>query len=127
MFNFITETRENVSESLQEGIELELFNTVIEETFSEIDILATHHSLQNVYTETLEVLHIDNEFVYFEVDGELTYELQWGSNSDLARGDGLLRDEYFPFECQVKSNVRNLDDIKVDVSTIKIDTSDNQE
>lgn len=126
LFGFIAETKENLSEALYENVDTALFDTVIEETFSEIDILATHHSLEEVHIETLEISKIDHKYVYVEVEGSISYELQWGSNSDLKRGDGLVESKGFPFKCQVDCNVRNLKDIKVDISSIEIETREDE-
>jgi hypothetical protein len=126
LFSFITETKESLSEALYEHVDQALFDAVLEETFSEIDILATHHHLQNVHIEPLDILDIDHEFIYFEASGSIWYEMQWGSNSDLKQGDGMLFDEFFPYKCQIHASVRNLKDIKVDMSSIEIDTSEDK-
>jgi hypothetical protein len=126
LFSFITETKESLSEALYEHVDQALFDAVLEETFSEIDILATHHHLQNVHIEPLDVLDIDHEFIYFKASGSIWYEMQWGSNSDLKQGDGMLFDEFFPYKCQIHASVRNLKDIKVDMSSIEIDTSEDK-
>ena len=126
LFSFIAETKENLSEALYENVDTALFDAVIEETFSEIDILATHHYLQNVHIEELDVLDIDHEFIYFEATGSIWYEMQWGSNSDLKRGDGLVKDAFFDFTCQIDTSVRNLKDIRVDISSIEIETTEEE-
>lgn len=122
LFRFIAETKENLSEALYKNVDTALFDTVIEETFSEIDILATHHSLEDVHIETLEISKIDHKYVHIEVEGSISYELQWGSNSDLKRGDGLVESKSIPFKCQVDCSVHNLNNINVDVSSIRLDT-----
>ena len=126
LFGFRAETKENLSEALHENVDTALFDVVFEETFSEIDILATHHTLEYIYIESLDIISIDHDFVYFEATGSIDYKMQWGSNSDLARGDGLEFNELFPFKCQVNSSVRNLNDIKVDISSLEIETSEDQ-
>lgn len=126
LFGFIAETKEILSEALYENVDTALFDAVLEETFSEIDILATHHHIKNVHIEPLDVLDIDHEFIYFEASGSIWCEMQWGSNSDLKKGDGLVADEFFPYKCQIVANVRNLKDIRVDISSIEIETNEDQ-
>jgi len=122
LFDFIDETKETVSDALRENIEIALINSIIEQTFSHIDILATHHSLENVYTETLKLLKINHKFIYFEVDGIVEYRMQWGSNSDVKKGDGMVFLENFPFSCKLKCDVLNSHKIIVDIESIVINT-----
>lgn len=126
LFGFISETKENLSEAVHENVELALFGAVIEETFSEIDILATHHRIENVDIDELGVLEIDHEFIYFGAAGLITCEMQWGSSSDLKKGDGLVFDKYFPFKCKIYAKVRNLNTVRVDIESIEIETNENQ-
>ncbi len=124
-FNFIRETEETLSNALYKKVEIALIDTIIEQTFSSIDRLATHHSLEYVHTENLDLLDIDHKFIYFEAVGTIEYRMQWGSNSDVANGDGLVFNKGFPFRCKINSNALNPNDVVVDIDSIEIETVEN--
>jgi hypothetical protein len=121
-FNFIDDTRETLADTLYEKVQIALIDSILEETFSEIDILATHHSLDSVHTETLNLLSIDHQFIFFEAVGELTYKMQWGSDFDVKNDDGLVLPAYFPFKCKLSSTVLDPNKITVEIETIDINT-----
>jgi hypothetical protein len=121
-FKFIDDTREILEDALYEKVQIALIDSILEETFSEIDILATHHSLDYVHTETLNLLSIDHQFIFFEAVGELTYKMQWGSEFDVNNGDGLVLPAYFPFKCNLRSTVLDPNKIIVEIETIDINT-----
>lgn len=122
LFDFIIETKTVVADALHEQVEIALINSIIEETFSAVDILATHHSLEDVHADTLNLLEINHQFIYFEAYGTIDYELQWGSNLDVSNGDGVVFSRNFPFRCKIRSNVLNPHDIIVDIDTIIVYT-----
>ncbi len=123
-FDFIQETNETLSDALHKNIQIALIDSIFEQTFSSIDILATHHSLEYVHTENLDLIDIDHESIYFETDGVIEYRMQWGSNSDVRDGDGVVFNKDFPFKCKVHSNVASPTDIFVDIETIEIETDE---
>jgi len=126
LFDFIEKTKETLAEALFEKAISALVDSIIEETFSSIDCLATSHELEYVHTETLGLQYIDHKFIYFEAIGELNYIMQWGSNSDVSKGDGLVSSNAFPFKCKLRSNVLNPDEIIVDIDTIEINTDEDE-
>lgn len=126
LFDFIAKAKESLEEALFEKAISALVDSIIEETFSSIDILATHHELEYVHTETLDLKYIDDKFIYFEAIGELNYIMQWGSDSDVSKGDGLVSSDSFPFKCKLRSNVLNPDEIIVDIDSIEIETDEDE-
>ncbi len=68
--------KKNLSDALHENIQMALIDTMLEQTFSSIDILATHHSLEYVHTENLDLLEIDDKFIYFDTKGSIEYRMQ---------------------------------------------------
>jgi hypothetical protein len=123
-FDFIDETNETLSNALSKNIQRALIDSILEQTFSKVDILATHHSLEYVHTENLDLIDIDHEFIYFETDGVIEYRMQWGSNSDVRNGDGVVFNKDFPFKCKVHSKVSSPNDILVDIETIEIEADE---
>src|SRR5690606_33813730 len=58
---------------------------------------ATHHSIEAVWVGDVQVRQASPDQLRFEVTGSIDVRLQWGSNSDVRRGDGAEADENFKF------------------------------
>lgn len=84
-----------LAERLDEGA----VDNLLSETILSIDELASHHTIEEIYTERTEVASISPSTVRYSATGSVSVTLQWGSNSDLRRGDGADLDESFPFQC----------------------------
>jgi predicted pPIWI-associating nuclease len=116
------ECRRTVLDALSEKIDDEAVTALITETIQEVDELASHHTVEQVDVESAVVVSISNDELCIRAEGTLYVELQWGSNSDLRRGDGATLDENFPFEVTMKSFVEDMSDFH-DVSYV-VDTSE---
>jgi hypothetical protein len=123
LFEAIEDCRHQVAQALEKHVGTQVVGEVLAETIQAIDELATHHSLDEVYTDTVEVDAIDDQFIHITAHGTIECELQWGSNSDLRRGDGAVMPQSFPFTCELKSDVENPGDFHPDLATLKVDTS----
>ncbi|MBO0733107.1 MAG: hypothetical protein J2P49_02055 [Methylocapsa sp.] len=53
-----------------------------------LDELAGHHSIEEVYNETMHVVESDADIIHYEARGSVCVQLQWDSNSDFRKGDG---------------------------------------
>lgn len=127
LFDFINETKGMLEDALYKKAEIALIDSIIEQTFSSVDILATHHSLEYVHTETLDLLNIDHQFIYFEAIGNIDYRMQWGSDFDVSKGDGIVFSESFPFNCKLRCDVINPGEIIVDIESIVINTDQDRD
>jgi hypothetical protein len=92
-------------------------------TILSIDVLGTHHTIEEIYTDKINIVGIDTNLVRFEAKGTVSCELQWGSNSDLREGEGALLPQSFPFRCDLWSPVDNPADIQTDENAFGVDTS----
>ena len=102
-----------------EGIEDILYQELLEDT-SQVDVLATHVTLDELTDVEIDSVDIDKERIDVIGRGNVTYELQYGSDSDMAHDEGLQTTETFPFTFRLYLNHR----LEVDeVSEIDIDTS----
>lgn len=126
LFSFIKETEVILKDALHHKMEIALINLIVEQTFSSVDRLASHHSLENVHTEILDLLSINFQFIYFEASGTLNYRMQWGSDSDVSNGDGVVFSRNIPFSCKLKSNVLNPNEITVDIASIVVDADEEE-
>jgi len=84
---------------LTEGLDEGAVDSLLSETVLSIDELASHHTIDEIYTDRTEVASIGPSTVRYCATGTVSVTLQWGSNSDLRRGDGAELDECFPFQC----------------------------
>jgi hypothetical protein len=121
LFTSFGECRASVLDALSEEIDNEAVNALIAETIQEVDELATHHSVEEVYVEKTRVVSLTHDTIYFKATGTLAVELQWGSNSDLRRGDAATAEESFPFEVTMQSSIDNITDF--DEVEYRVDTS----
>jgi hypothetical protein len=110
LFKSFDECRAAVLDALSEQIDNEAVNALISDTILSVDELATHHSIEEVYVDQTRVVALTHDTIYFKATGTLAVELQWGSNSDLRRGDGATLDESFPFEVTIESPIDDISD-----------------
>lgn len=91
--------REALIEPLVEGLDDGAIDSLLSETIQAIDELSSHYTIEDIYTDKTDVASIGPSTVRYRASGTVSVTLQWGSNSDLRRGDGAELRESFPFEC----------------------------
>jgi hypothetical protein len=123
LFTTISDCRREIIESLWDHIDREVIEQTLRETISSVDEIATHHSVDEVYTDKIDIIAIDQGRIYFQVTGYLACEFQWGSNSDLRNDMGATAEESFPFTCRLSSPVDEPSDVEADDDGLSVDTS----
>lgn len=103
----IQECKAAVGDRLSHAINDATVQQIVGESLDAVDELATHYSLEEIYVDSHEVTSITSETVYIRVSGSIGVTLQWGSNSDLRRGDGAELDESFDYTCELKCEAAN--------------------
>ncbi len=93
------ECRDAVLKPIAQALDGAAVDALLSETIVEVDELATHHSVDEIYIDDIMVESIGANSVTYQVTGSLGVTLQWGSNSDLRRGDGAESEQSFPFSC----------------------------
>jgi hypothetical protein len=96
------ECRKTILDAIQEELDDAAVDTLITDTILEIDELATHHSVDEVYVDTTSVRSIGAHFITYRASGTIAIGLQWGSNSDMRRGDGAEANLSFPFHFDIQ-------------------------
>lgn len=119
----IRECRELIIEQLWEQIDAAVIDKALTDTITSIDELASHHYIEEINTDTIKIFNIDHESILLCAYGSIGCELQWGSNSDIRRGDGATLHQSFPFTCQLISSVEAPDEIECDENSLSVDTS----
>lgn len=80
-----------------EWFDTELLNYIIEDPPSKLDNKATHVRIEYVETE-IKSIRITDVKAFVKATGSIDVELQYGSDSDLDKGEGLVDNDSFPFE-----------------------------
>lgn len=123
VLSLANECRAVISRSLECHIHDHVVREAISETIVSIDELATHHSIDEVYVDEIEVIRVDSTSIHIRAYGSIGVELQWGSNSDREKDNGAVLDESFPFVCELQSNVDSPGEVDVIESSLNVDTS----
>jgi len=92
-------------------------------SFMEVDELATHHSLDEVYVHQTSVKAIGPNSIIYRAEGSISLILQWGSNSDVRRGDGVEVGQSFPFHCDIEVPLDDPWDLSLAETVYSVDTS----
>lgn len=119
----INETRKEVLEALVDDIDRSLLDRIISESVTEIMELSTHQYIDDIYSDGGHVEKIGPKSLLLRVTGRLGCELQYGSGSDMRRGDGAIINTSFPFtgalDVKLKAplgSVMEVDELNVDTS-----------
>ena len=115
--------REALREPLAESLDDNAVDSLLSETILSIDELASHHSVDEIYVDRTEVASIGPSTVRYRATGSVSVTLQWGSNSDLRRGDGAEMKESFPFECHFDVPIDDPRDLGMAEIVSGVDTS----
>lgn len=120
----IIETGKEVSrDRLAEILSNKLDDIFTEDIFENLKVLSTHTSAQ--YTEEVFIKDIDvtdKDIISFFGAGSILCELQYGSDGDVRRGDGLRTEDSFPFSFVGHAST-DLKVVEVYPDSIGVDTS----
>lgn len=117
------ECRSELAGALERAINREVVAHAISETIGSIDELASHHCVEEIDVEEVSVTKVGSEYIHLQASGTIGVELQWGSNSDLRRGEGAVGNDSFPFACELQSHVDSPDVLEVVEDALCVDTS----
>lgn len=109
--------------AIGEFVDDAVVSEVMQETVSAVDEIATHHSIEEVGVEGLEVISVNATEVVFIAHGYLEAGLQWGSNSDVRNGNGAVMSENFPLTLKLTAPVNDIQALEAVVDTLSVDTS----
>lgn len=117
--------KEKVKNALGNQVIQEINDAFDYDVIEEIDCLSTHHEIEQVYITDYEVENIGIDNIQLFVKGIVHVRLQYGSDSDVRRGDGLELDEKYPFVVTVEAPTAyklkhfciNMETFRLDVNT----------
>lgn len=120
----VHDCRAAILEPIAEALDDAAVDALLSETILEVDELASHHSLEEVYVDRVVVHTIGPTFITYRATGSVAVTLQWGSNSDLRRGDGAELDQTFPFRCDISTFLDDPWELALAETTYGVDTSE---
>jgi hypothetical protein len=92
------------------------------EFFDALDILSTHTRPQGASDVEIEDVTFDENWIEFTGKGSVDCDLQYGSDGDVERGDGVESSDSFPFTFSGRVSIGDLTKIEIDKESISINT-----
>lgn len=117
----IEDRRTSLQSSATEAAGDALIGELIHEVKQELDCLATHYSVEGVQLENLAIVSLDLNRIVYHGRGNVRVRLQYGSNSDVARDDGLVTYDSYPLNCQFEADTSK--PLAVILVSLTVDTS----
>src|SRR6185437_5847725 len=96
MLSTIDECRSEVEKTLVEHANDALDYEMINNTVQAIDELATHHTIEGSNIDDFELQYLGHDKIIFRASGSVDCQLQYGSDMDYERGDGVRCDDNYP-------------------------------
>lgn len=115
--------RIKLKEALDTNIEDHMINAAISEAFTEINSLAPHYSLDEVYVDDYHVVEINESEIVVLVEGSLSVTLMYGSNSERREGDGLDIEDSYAFNTHIRYQINGDFPNDHEVDEFGVDTS----
>lgn len=114
-------SRRKLCDHLEKRVHKALLEEVLRKTINDIDIIATHHTVEDISVEDVQLVSLTGTHLTLAVSGYVEVELQWGSGGDLRRGEGATMDDSFPLTCKFTSNVETPDKFDLAPGSLKVD------
>lgn len=123
LFRTIDECRALLTTSLENHIDKAVIGSLFYDTIDSIDCLATHYTIDSFSVDEIKLLNLDDNKVYFNATGTVDIKLQYGSDGDLRRGDGVTINESFPFRGDFYGKiVDKMAKFELETDTFEVDT-----
>ena len=105
-------------------IEQLISNYIHNDLPSELDELSSHTRPDEITDVDIDEIRISGDAIFIKGDGVVSVELQFGSDGDQDKGDGLKTYDNFPFEFAMTLEYNNNKELEiVEVNKLVIDTS----
>lgn len=123
ILNDFKNCRDELENKIIDRVNDDIINHTLENLIDNLDVLATHHCVDYVSTDSIKIIKIDDTLIQFKVSGVIEVVLQYGSNSDLSTGIGSINYDSYPFTCELTSGTEEPEEYDFDESTFIVDTS----
>jgi hypothetical protein len=107
------------------GIDLALSNYFSSISIPDFDEVAKNYEIRNVHNIDIKDVIFDRGKILATGHGLISLSLEYGSNSDIRKGDGLQMSQDFPFDfkAQFKYDQKKEELVLEDIRHLKFDTS----
>jgi hypothetical protein len=123
LFAAIDSAREHLRDALQVELQERLSDIFTSEFFDELDILSTHTRPQEAEDVDVEIDDIGEETITFTGTGSVLCDLQYGSDGDCDRGDGVETSGSYPFTFSGEAQTTNPRNVTVEKDDVIVDTT----
>ncbi len=107
-----------------EDIETLITNYIHNDLPSELDELSSHTRPDEVFDIDIDEINISGENIFVKGDGVVSVELQFGSDGDQDKGDGLKSYDNFPFNFEITLAYNSKKELEIiEVDKFDVDTS----
>ncbi len=113
--------QETLIDELQMALTRHLSDIFVNDFFDELDILSTHTRPTGADDVQVEISDIDEQGIYFTGTGSVSCDLQYGSDGDCRREDGVEWQDSFPFSFEGAASVTDLE-TEVERESVNVDT-----
>lgn len=117
------EARNLLCSRVEERVQEDVIGEAIGDTILSLDEIATHHYIDEVDVHQIEVTSMDHAEIQFIAYGSVGVQLQWGSSSDVRRGDGAVIPDSYPLTCKFISKVDSPEELEMVQYSLCVDTS----
>jgi hypothetical protein len=121
LFDTIDECRKQVRTEMEDYAKSAVDDELLETTVQELDEIATHYQVEGCNIDKLKLVEMNATTIKFELHGSVDCQLQYGSDGDYARGDGLRVDDNYPLTCDLVADIA--DPLKLSVEGLRVDNS----
>jgi len=118
----IASARAHVTEELTIRLQEALSAKFCEDFFDELDCLSSHTRPQSADDLEVTIDAIESDQIHFSGSGSVACDLQYGSDGDCRRGDGVEFSDSYPFSFSGTAPVTAPLDVDVPKESIEIDT-----
>ena len=112
-----------VDEDIAVEIQSHLDDIFTADFFDALDVLSTHTRPQGASDVEVDDVTFDENWIEFSGSGSVDCDLQYGSDGDVERGDGVESSDSFPFTFSGRVPIGNPSKIEIDKESISLDTS----
>jgi hypothetical protein len=121
LFKTIDDCRDSVRESLASQASDAITDELISYTVDALDEIATHYTVHGADLEDFDIATMDSQTLIFDAEGYVDCELQYGSDGDVERGDGIRHDDSYPLTCKLVADITK--PLQFEVQDLHVDNS----
>jgi hypothetical protein len=121
LFETIDRCRSQIESAVETSASQALTDELISNYIDELGEIATHHSVDGAGIESLRVKLMDSDSLVFAASGYVDCQLQYGSDGDVSRGDGMRVDDSYPLTCELVADISS--PLELEVRSLRVDNS----